>query len=64
MYAFRPSVLQAITKLKPSTLEKAEKLEQLRWLENGYKIKTAITTHTNFGIDTPADLEEILNLKK
>ena len=64
MYAFRPSVLQAITKLEPSTLEKAEKLEQLRWLENGYRIKTAITTHTNFGIDTPADLQEILNLKK
>jgi 3-deoxy-manno-octulosonate cytidylyltransferase (CMP-KDO synthetase) len=64
MYAFRPSVLQAITKLEPSVLEKAEKLEQLRWLENGYHIKTAITKHTNFGIDTPADLEEILNLKK
>lgn len=64
MYAFRPSVLQATTKLEPSTLEKAEKLEQLRWLENGYKIKTAITQHINFGIDTPSDLEEILNLKK
>jgi len=64
MYSYRPDVLQAITKLKPSALEKAEKLEQLRWLENGYKIKTAITTHTNFGIDTPEDLEEILNLKK
>jgi 3-deoxy-manno-octulosonate cytidylyltransferase (CMP-KDO synthetase) len=64
MYAFRPSVLQAITKLEPSALEKAEKLEQLRWLENGYKIKTALTPHTNFGIDTPEDLEEILNLKK
>jgi 3-deoxy-manno-octulosonate cytidylyltransferase (CMP-KDO synthetase) len=64
MYAFRPSVLQTITKLEPSALEKAEKLEQLRWLENGFKIKTALTAHTNFGIDTPADLEEILNLKK
>jgi len=62
MYAFRTSVLQAITKLEPSALEKAEKLEQLRWLENGYKIKTAITQHTNFGIDTPADLEEIQKL--
>jgi 3-deoxy-manno-octulosonate cytidylyltransferase (CMP-KDO synthetase) len=63
IYAFLLSTLQAITRLEPSTLEKAEKLEQLRWLENGYKIKTAITRHTNFGIDTPADLEKILNFK-
>jgi 3-deoxy-manno-octulosonate cytidylyltransferase (CMP-KDO synthetase) len=64
MYAFRPEVLQALTKLKPSMLEKSEKLEQLRWLENGYKIKTALTPHTNFGIDTPDDLEDLLNFKK
>jgi 3-deoxy-manno-octulosonate cytidylyltransferase (CMP-KDO synthetase) len=64
MYAFKPIVLQDITKLEPSALEISEKLEQLRWLENGFRIKTALTPHTNFGIDTPADLEEILNLKK
>jgi 3-deoxy-manno-octulosonate cytidylyltransferase (CMP-KDO synthetase) len=64
MYAFKPEVLQTISKLKPSMLENSEKLEQLRWLENGYKIKVAITPHSNFGIDTPADLEEILNFKK
>ena len=64
MYAFKPEVLQAVTKLEPSMLEKSEKLEQLRWLENGYRIKTAVTQYTNIGIDTPADLEEIVKLKK
>lgn len=60
MYAYRKDVLKAITELKPSALEKAEKLEQLRWLENGYKIKTSITSHANFGIDTPEDLNDVL----
>ncbi|HNW50825.1 MAG TPA: 3-deoxy-manno-octulosonate cytidylyltransferase [Prolixibacteraceae bacterium] len=64
MYAFKPEVLQAVTRLEPSMLEKSEKLEQLRWLENGYRIKTAVTQHTNIGIDTPADLEEISKFKK
>jgi 3-deoxy-manno-octulosonate cytidylyltransferase (CMP-KDO synthetase) len=60
MYAFRKTVLQEITKISPSKLELAEKLEQLRWLENGYKIKTAVTAHQNYGIDTPKDLENLL----
>lgn len=57
MYAFRVNVLREITKLPPSQLELAESLEQLRWLQNGYSIKVAITDRQTVGIDTPADLE-------
>lgn len=57
MYAYRRSILTEITKLAPSTLELAESLEQLRWLENGYRIKTAVTLFESIGIDTPEDLE-------
>ncbi|MFV0520835.1 MAG: 3-deoxy-manno-octulosonate cytidylyltransferase [Mangrovibacterium sp.] len=56
MYAYRESVLQELTSLRPSALECAESLEQLRWLENGYKIKIAETKHESIGIDTPEDL--------
>ena len=56
MYAYRPDILAEITQLKPSALELAESLEQLRWLENGYKIRTAVTTIETVGIDTPEDL--------
>ena len=62
MYAFKAEVLQEITKLKQGTLEIAESLEQLRWLENAYKIKTAETTTQSIGIDTPEDLEAALKL--
>ena len=58
MYAYRADVLQELTKLEVGELEKAESLEQLRWLENGYRIKTAQTQFENIGIDTPEDLEE------
>ncbi len=58
VYAFLPGVLRKITKLPPSTLEKAESLEQLRWLENGYHIKLGISSLQNIGIDTPEDLEK------
>lgn len=57
MYAFRIDTLRKVTRLPQSTLEKAESLEQLRWLENGYNIKVAITDTQTIGIDTPADLE-------
>nr|WP_133274640.1 3-deoxy-manno-octulosonate cytidylyltransferase [Hymenobacter radiodurans] len=57
LYAYRPDVLAAITKLPPSSLEQAESLEQLRWLENGYRILTAETELETIGIDTPEDVE-------
>ena len=57
LYAYRVDVLEQITLLPQSPLEKAESLEQLRWLENGYQIKVATTDYETIGIDTPADLE-------
>ena len=60
MYAYRAEVLMLITKLPQSELEKAESLEQLRWLENGYKIKAGVTTQETIGIDTPDDMQRAL----
>lgn len=57
MYAYRADVLQKITQLQPSVLEKLESLEQLRWLENGLTIRVALTHHASIGIDTPEDLQ-------
>lgn len=57
MYAFRREALREVTSLPPSSLEKAESLEQLRWLENGYKIGVGISDVETVGIDTPEDLE-------
>lgn len=57
IYAFRTEVLRAVTALPQSVLEKAESLEQLRWLENGYKIGVGISDAETIGIDTPEDLE-------
>ncbi len=56
MYAYRADILRKITTLPQSPLEKAESLEQLRWLENGYQIKVAVCTTYSMGIDTPEDL--------
>ena len=64
MYAYRRDVLQAITKLPVSALEKAESLEQLRWLEAGYKIKCVETTFDSHCVDTPEDIERVLKLMK
>lgn len=64
MYAYKSDVLQKISKLKQGDLEQAESLEQLRWLENGFKIKTAVTGHQSIGIDTPEDLAMALQLLK
>lgn len=58
IYAYRRSVLDFITRLPQSNLEKAEALEQLRWIENGLKIRTAVTDWESIGIDTPEDLEK------
>ena len=57
IYAFRAKTLGEITQLPQSPLEVAEKLEQLRWLENGYKIGVGVTDIETIGIDTPEDLE-------
>lgn len=56
LYAYRTEVLREITALSQSSLEIAESLEQLRWLENGYKIKVGISEVETIGIDTPQDL--------
>ena len=50
--------MHQLAELKPGKLEQIEKLEQLRWLENGYKIKMVATQYTGFGIDTREDLEK------
>ena len=60
LYAYKAEALSEITQLPQSPLERAESLEQLRWLENGYKIKVGITQRETIGIDTPADMERAL----
>lgn len=59
IYAYRTDVLAKITQLPVSALEKAEALEQLRWLENGFSIQAVITPDDSHGIDTPEDLERV-----
>ena len=59
IYGYRADILQEITKLPVSSLEKAESLEQLRWIENGYRIKVAETELETYAIDTPEDLEKL-----
>lgn len=57
IYAYRRDVLREVTQLPPSPLEKAESLEQLRWLQNGYRIRVGLTDVETVGIDTPEDLQ-------
>ena len=57
LYAYRTEVLREVSKLPQSTLELTESLEQLRWLQNGYKIKVGLTDVETIGIDTPEDLQ-------
>lgn len=57
LYAYRREVLHAVTRLPQSPLEQAESLEQLRWLENGYRIRVGLTDVETVGIDTPEDLQ-------
>ncbi len=60
IYGYRSHTLQKISALEPGILETAESLEQLRWLENGFRIKTALTDEEAFAIDTPEDLKTLL----
>ena len=60
MYAYRRDILEKITKLPVSSLERAESLEQLRWVENGFKIKCVPTLFESHCIDTPEDIEKVL----
>ena len=62
MYAYRADILEKITQLPVSDLEKAESLEQLRWLQNGYKIKMVLTSYESHCIDTPEDVEKVLRM--
>ena len=61
IYGYRKDVLMKIAKLEPGKLELAEQLEQLRWLENGYKITVDFTEYDSIGIDTPEDLLKLTN---
>lgn len=60
IYAYRTDILKEITGLPLSSLEKAEGLEQLRWLENGFEINVPLTRYRSYGIDTPEDLTKAL----
>lgn len=62
MYAYKASTLAKITKLPQSSLEIAESLEQLRWVQNGYKIRVGVSDCPTIGIDTPEDLEKAREL--
>ena len=64
IYAYRADVLKQITQLEQSPLELAERLEQLRWLENGYTIRVGVTDIPTIGIDTPQDLERAIEWYK
>ena len=61
LYAFRAATLLEVAELSPSSLELAESLEQLRWLQNGFNIYTGITSQDAYGIDHPEDIERIPN---
>lgn len=59
LYAYRTDILAQLTQLPPSRLERAEALEQLRWLENGFRIRVVETDIESYGIDTVEDLKAI-----
>ena len=64
MYAYKTEILKKITALKPSALENAESLEQLRWLENGFRIRCVETSYDSHCIDSPDDIEKVLRLMR
>lgn len=61
IYGYQSTILEEIVVLKQSSLEKAESLEQLRWIENGYTIKVKETDIESFGVDVPEDLSKFSN---
>lgn len=60
IYGYRVDVLKEIAKLPVSKMESSESLEQLRWLDNGYRIQTALSNHPNDAVDTPEDLQSLI----
>ncbi len=62
LYAYRRNTLLRVARLKPTALERAESLEQLRWLEHGFRIAVGLTDLETIGIDTPEDIQKALNL--
>ena len=64
LYGYRASTLRELTLLPRSPLEKAESLEQMRWIENGYSIRCAVTPWESIGIDTPEDLDRAARMLK
>lgn len=60
IYAFKPEILKQICLLPQCELEKTEKLEQLRWLWNGYNIHVSVTKYETFSVDRPEDLKSIV----
>ena len=64
LYAFRRDILATITRLEPTPLEKAESLEQLRWIENGFRILVDLTDNESYGIDTPEDLASAMEMMR
>lgn len=64
LYAFRPAALQKFVELEESALERAESLEQNRWLENGGKLRVGNTNFKIYSVDTPKDLERVLQKMK
>lgn len=58
LYAYKTEILKKITLLSQSSLEISESLEQNRWIENGYRIRTQVTNWESFSIDSPDDLEK------
>lgn len=62
MYGFKKDILLQLTSLTPTAYERAESLEQLRWLQHGYQVHCAETNHTSVGVDTPEDLEKVRDL--
>ena len=64
IYGYTAKFLNELKNLKEGVLEKIESLEQLRFIENGYKIKVLETTHSLIGVDTQENLEQVINYIK